>query len=154
MKTPKPAAIDRATLDELLGFRLRRVQIRLARDFSAATTDHVLRSGEYTALAVIASHPGVSQNEICKATGLDKSAAVAVIDGLHERKWITRRRSDQDRRRYVLTISAAGRRALADLVGRTRHIEEPVLSALSTRERAQLFALLDKLVERVLADQA
>lgn len=142
--------LDRTSLDLLLGFRLRRVNLALARDFSLATADHGLRSGEFTSLAIIACNPGISQNDICHTTGLDKSAAVAVIDELLRREWIERARSGEDRRRYLLSITAAGEAALDDLVARTSAIEAPVLAALSTAERAMLFALLDKLVDRVL----
>jgi DNA-binding MarR family transcriptional regulator len=151
--TPKaPPAL--ATLDRLLGFRLRRINLHLARQFSVAVADHALRSGEYSALAAIAAAPGLSQSAICKATGLDKSAAVAVIDALLKRDWIVRARAPQDRRRHVLTLSATGEAAFAGLVERTLEIEAPLLSALSGAEREQLFTLLNKLVERVLgADQ-
>ena len=144
--------IDRASLGQLLGFRLRRINIQLSRDFALATTDFDLRSGEYTSLAIISSNPGVSQNEICRATGLDKSAAVAVIDDLLKRKWVVRNRSDEDRRRYLLTTTPEGEQALAILVSRTRQIENPILSCLTDLERAMLFALLDKVVDRVLDD--
>lgn len=143
-------SIDRSALDALLGFRLRRVNHALTRGFTLATGDHRLRGGEFTSLAIIACNPGISQNEICRTTGLDKSAAVAVIDDLIRRGWIARERCGQDRRRYLLTITQAGRQALDDLVARTGVIEAPVLAALTMPERAMLFALLDKLVDRVL----
>ena len=143
-------SIDRSALDALLGFRLRRVNLALARKFALATGDHGLRGGEFTSLAIIACNPGMSQNGICRATGLDKSAAVAVIDDLLQRGWIARERCGEDRRRYQLTITQAGKQALDDLVARTGDIEAPILDALSTPERAMLFALLDKLVDRVL----
>ncbi len=143
---------NRAPLAELLGFRLRRVNQALAREFARAAGDYGLREGEFTSLATIASNPGISQNEICRVTGIDKTAAVAVIDDLERRGWVTRARAANDRRRYVLHIAPAGQRALDDLVGRTRQIEERVLAALTGAERGRLFAALDKLVERVLAN--
>ena len=145
-------ALNRAAFAELLGFRLRRVNQALAREFSRATGDYGLREGEFTALATVASNPGISQNDICRVTGLDKTAAVAVIDDLERRGWITRARAADDRRRHVLHIAPAGQRALADLVERTREIEDRVLAALTDVERRRLFASLDKLVERVLAN--
>jgi DNA-binding MarR family transcriptional regulator len=143
-------AIERSALDDLLGFRLRRVNQALARGFTAATGDHGLRAGEFTSLAVIASNPGISQNAVCHATGLDKSAAVAVIDDLLRRGWIARERAAEDRRRALFSVTAQGERALDDLVARTRVVEAPVLAALTRAERTTLFALLDKLVEQVL----
>jgi hypothetical protein len=43
-------------------------------------------------------------------------------------------------------------KALDDLVERTREIEDRVLAVLTDAERRKLFATLDKLVERVLAN--
>jgi DNA-binding MarR family transcriptional regulator len=147
-------ALDRTALAELLGFRLRRVNQALARQFSRATHDYGLREGEFTSLATIASNPGISQNEICRVTGIDKTAAVAVIDDLERRGWVTRARAAADRRRYVLHIAPPGQRALEDLVERTREIEDRVLAVLTGTERGRLFAALDKLVERVLANDS
>ena len=147
-------ALNRAAMAELLGFRLRRVNQALAREFGRATDDYGLREGEFTSLATIASNPGISQNEICRVTGIDKTAAVAVIDDLERRGWVTRARAADDRRRYVLHIAPAGRRALDDLVDRTREIEDRVLAALTDAERRRLFATLDKLVECVLANDS
>lgn len=146
-------ALNRAALAELLGFRLRRVNQALAREFSRATGDYGLREGAFTSLATIASNPGISQGEICRVTGLDKTAAVAVIDDLERRGWVVRARAADDRRRYVLHVAPAGRRALDDLVGRTREIEDRVLAVLTDAERGRLFVTLDKLVDRVLADE-
>jgi DNA-binding MarR family transcriptional regulator len=143
--------LNREALAELLGFRLRRVNLALSREFARATGDYGLREGEFTSLATIASNPGISQGEICRVTGLDKSAAVAVIDDLERRGWIARARAPDDRRRHVLRIEPAGQRALEDLVGRTRDIEGEVLAALTDAQRGALFAALDVLVERVLA---
>jgi DNA-binding MarR family transcriptional regulator len=64
-----------------------------------------------------------------------------------------RTRAADDRRRYVLDVAPAGRRALDDLVGRTREIEGRILTVLTDAERGRLFATLDKLVERVLANE-
>lgn len=138
------------SIDALLGFRLRRVNIRLSRDFAAATGDAGLRSGEFTSLAAIAARPGISQSGICRETGLDKSAAVAVIDDLLRRGWIERGRCSEDKRRHALSITASGERALADLVARTRRIEAPVLSCLTELEATMLMALLDKVVGHIL----
>lgn len=138
--------------ESLLGFRLRRVNIRLTREFAAATTDIGLRSGEFTSLTAIAAKPGMSQSELCRETGLDKSAAVAVIDDLSRRGWIVRDRSGADRRRHVLSITPAGERALDDLVRRTRTVEAPVLSCLTDLEKTMLMALLDKVVGHIVAD--
>jgi DNA-binding MarR family transcriptional regulator len=78
---------------------------------------------------------------------------VAVIDDLERRGWVVRARAADDRRRYVLHVAPAGRRALDDLVGRTREIEDRVLAVLTDTERGRLFATLDKLVDRVLANE-
>src|SRR4051794_12603534 len=80
-------------LGEFIGFRLRRVQNQLSRDFAAATTEHNLRSGLFSSLALISSNPGVSQNELSQEVGLDKSVTVTIVDDLEERGWATRKRS-------------------------------------------------------------
>ena len=86
-------------LSSFLGFRLRRVQNQLSRDFSARTRAWGLRQGMFSALEVIAANPDISQTNLSREVGLDKSVMVAMVDDLEARGWVKRTRSTNDRRR-------------------------------------------------------
>ena len=139
------ARMDLGRLGEFIGFRLRRVQNQLSRDFAAATAQYGLRSGIFSSLALIATNPGVSQNELSQEVGLDKSVTVTIVDELEKRGWATRKRSKSDRRRHALFITEAGQAKLDELFGILEHTENAALHQLSAAELHLLNELLDRL---------
>lgn len=132
-------------LGDFVGFRLRRVQNQLSRDFAAATADRNMRSGLFSSLALIAANPGVSQNELSKEVALDKSVTVTIVDELERRGWATRKRSKTDRRRHALFVTDAGTKALNELFAILEKTEDAVLHQLSRAELHILNELLDRM---------
>lgn len=143
-----PASQDRldlGRLGEFIGFRLRRVQNQLSRDFAAATAHHGLRSGLFSALSLIASNPGISQSELSREVGLDKSVTVTIVDELERSGWAVRTRSESDRRRHELHVTAAGEAKLDELFKILERTEDAALHTLSPAELHLLHELLDRL---------
>jgi DNA-binding MarR family transcriptional regulator len=134
-------------LGDFIGFRLRRLQNQLARNFANATADRNLRSGLFSSLAIIAANPGISQNELANEVGLDKSVTVLIVDDLESRGLAVRKRSESDRRRHSLFVTAAGEVYLDEMFGLLEQTEESVLKQLSPRELQQLRRLLDRMYE-------
>lgn len=132
-------------LGDFVGFRLRRIQNRLSRSFAAATADQNLRSGLFSSLALIAANPGISQNELSKNVGLDKSVTVTIVDELERRGWATRERSKKDRRRHALFITESGHKELNHLFDILETTEDGVLHQLSPAELQLLMELLDRM---------
>ena len=137
-------SVSLGRLGSFLGFRLRRVQNQLSRDFSAKTRDWGMRAGMFSALEIIASNPGVSQATLSEEVGLDKSAIVPLVDDLERRGWVTRTRSTTDRRRNHLDITDAGRDELDKLFAYLSETEEAGLAMLDDEERAIVSRALDK----------
>ena len=131
-------------LSSFLGFRLRRVQNQLSRDFSARTRAWGLRQGMFSALEVIAANPDISQTNLSREVGLDKSVMVAMVDDLEARGWVKRTRSTNDRRRYKLAITPAGQDTLVALFAELETTEEVGLAALTEDERRIVNEALDK----------
>jgi DNA-binding MarR family transcriptional regulator len=134
-------------LGDFIGFRMRRVQNQLSRDFAAATAHLNLRSGLFSSLAIIAANPGISQNELSKLVALDKSVTVGIVDDIEARGWGIRKRSKTDRRRHSLFITRAGQASLDELFGALAKTEDAVLHQLSPDEFAVLHRLLDRMYE-------
>lgn len=140
-------SIKLGRLDEFIGFRLRRIQNQLSRDFAVATADENLRSGLLTSLAIIAANPGISQNEVSRAVGLDKSVTVQLVDELESRGLAVRERSQVDRRRHALVATEAGQTYLDGLLDTLSRTEDAVLHQLTPAELALLRELLDRMYE-------
>jgi len=132
-------------LGDFIGFRLRRVQNQLSRDFAAVTAEQGLRSGLFSSLAIISANPGISQIELSREVGLDKSVTVTIVDELEQFGWAVRKRSETDRRRHALYITPDGQLHLDELFGLLEKTENSVLHELSPGELQILCELLDRM---------
>ena len=139
------SAVSIGRLGDFLGFRLRRLQNRLSRDFAAATRQYNLRSGLMSSLEIIRANPGISQQDLSDAVALDKSVIVLIIDLLEERGLAERRKSGNDRRRYSLYATEAGEAQLGDLFAIMAKTEDRVLHGIADDEMRRLMEILDRL---------
>lgn len=134
--------LSQGDLSDLIGYRLRRAQQELFRDFAASIPD--LSPGRAGLLMLIEANPGVTQSRLAQAMALDRSTMVGVLDGLESRGWLERRRG-RDRRTNGLWLTRAGRVYLARVKRRIADHEARVTARLSSAERERLLVLLSKL---------
>jgi DNA-binding MarR family transcriptional regulator len=146
--TPYPDAVQTLRLGRIgdfVGFRLRRIQNQLSRNLALATAEQNLRSGLFSSLAIIEANPGLSQNELSREVGLDKSVTVQIVDELEKRGLAKRVRSKVDRRRYALRVTPRGAEYLDQLFKTLTATESAVLNALTPEEIVLLNGLLDRM---------
>jgi len=129
-------------LSGLLGYRLRVAQQTVFRDFARSIPE--ASPGRVGILLLIDANPGVMQSRLAQAVGIDRSTMVGVLHALQAQELIERRRGE-DRRTNGLWLTRSGRTLVASLKQRIRIHERRVASRLTTAERAQLLALLEKL---------
>jgi DNA-binding MarR family transcriptional regulator len=129
-------------LPGLLGYRLRLAQQAVFRDFAASVSE--VSPGRLGVLLLIEANPGVTQGRLARAVALERSTMVGVVDTLEARRLIERRRGT-DRRTNGLWLTRAGRTLLVRLKRRIQVHEDRVAAGLSTAERRELLALLEKL---------
>lgn len=98
-----------------------------------------LSGRQYMVLAVLSSDAPPSQLELAGLCGLLPAQIVPVIDEMERRGFVTRQRSETDRRRSMVNLTDQGREILAeaDALGRSLvdqldpEIRETVVRALS-----------------------
>jgi DNA-binding MarR family transcriptional regulator len=129
-------------LPGLLGYRLRLAQQALFRDFAETVAE--LSPGRVGILLLIEANPDVTQSRLAQAVSLDRSTMVGVLHALEAKRLVERRRGD-DRRTNGLRLTSEGRALVAKLKRRIQRHERRVAGRLTTAERAQLMALLEKL---------
>jgi DNA-binding MarR family transcriptional regulator len=100
----------------------------------------------YGVLNVVAQRGPVSQREVCDVLGVHPSDMVEIVDIVERQGWVARRRDPDDRRRYRLTLTAAGRRTLARYDAIAARAEAVVLEPLAEGERRTLLDLVAKVV--------
>ena len=106
--------------------------------------DAGLRPPCYGTLQVIARRGPVSQREASDVLGIDPGDLVGVIDILEQAGYVRRDRDPDDRRRYALSLTAGGRRALARLDAVATRVADEVLAPLDPSERTVLLRLIAK----------
>jgi DNA-binding MarR family transcriptional regulator len=99
-------------------------------------------------LSVIADEGPLSQQELGRRMGVDRTTIVAVVDELEAAGLVERTRNPSDRRAYALYITRRGRGWLERASRAVLEIEREFLAPLSADERQQLIELLQKLLVR------
>jgi DNA-binding MarR family transcriptional regulator len=97
--------------------------------------------------ALLRAFPGLSQTELADLMGVERMTAGQQVAQCIRAGLVTRRRSAEDRRRYVLQVTAKG---VANLRRISRLIplhEQSLFGVLAARERKALYRALAKLVE-------
>jgi DNA-binding MarR family transcriptional regulator len=131
-------------LDGLLGYRLRRAQGAMHRDYMAAVSGLDLTQKQTATLWLIHSNGGVSQVSVAAALGMDRATMMSVIDRLQDRALVIRKRSTEDRRRQELYLTPAGQSILRKVKARIARHEERFKALFTPSELEALLAALQK----------
>jgi len=146
----KPADdIDFGPLAGWIGFHLRMAQIAAFQNFGRHARNIDLSPGRFAALTVIGRNPGISQTELSRAIGSDKSTLTPALGHLVKRNLVRRTRAETDRRAYGLTLTPAGERMLRELTDCARRHEDDLDSIVGARERAQFLRTLRKIADEL-----
>lgn len=136
--------------DRELFFKLVRVVNLTGRPFvETLARRHRLSLNEWRTMIVLASEPGIAAHEIVEVTGLDKMSVSRAVTALARQGRIVKRDDPLDARRARLELSAAGHRLYEQIgvFGRAR--EQQLFGGLDAAERAQLEALVDRLIAAI-----
>lgn len=87
----------------------------------------------------------LSQRDLCRQTGLDRTTMVAVVDELERHGYVRRDRSLSDRRKQFISITGDGRTTLSEALKAVRRTEEDFLASLGKDDRRHLRQLLSVL---------
>jgi DNA-binding MarR family transcriptional regulator len=150
-KEPAEAAAENAglqmgELSELLGYSLKRAQLKIFEDFLRCVAPLQLTPAQFSVLLLLDRNPGRNQTEIASTLGILRPNFVAMLDGLESRDLCSRIRSASDRRAHILVLTDKGRAVLArakKLVA-TKH-EARLSELLGPTNRAALLGMLAKI---------
>lgn len=139
------SGVSYGALTELLGYSLRRAQIRIYQDFLDVMDPWSITPPRFSAMTLIRSNVGMKLTELARAMGIARSGAVEVVNSLEKLGYVRRCDSPTDRRAYALELTAQGDEVLDRVTALIREHDARVSARLSGQERQQLRELLDKL---------
>lgn len=137
--------LEMGVLPTLTGYQLRLAQIAIFRDFSESLGEFDVTPGLFGVLVVIEANPGLKQTELARASHLDRSTVVSVIDNLERRGLVERRQAENDRRSNALMITSEGAALLKKLKRRVAEHEKRLVEHLSEDEQATLVSLMKRI---------
>jgi len=131
-------------LDNLIGYNLKRTYVHVRNDFREALGAGGLAPRVFSALALVVQFPNITQSELARMLGIERSGLVAMIDDLETRSFLERVRVEGDRRRQALVPTKDGVKAYKAALAAVQQHERHVFSMLTEEEQAQLLTLLKK----------
>jgi DNA-binding MarR family transcriptional regulator len=141
-KTEQP--LNKKTLEDLLGFQLRRAQIKLFQHFKSSMTDLDITPGQAGVLILIESNPGISQAALARALEIERATLGETINGLEQKHWVERRKSLSDGRSHALYLSKHGEKLMNTLHTTINSHENKVSANLNKNEYRDFIRLLAK----------
>jgi DNA-binding MarR family transcriptional regulator len=139
--------VDLDVLPQLLTFNLRRIQSRLRRTIADRVQRTEQGAGVFSVLILAGANPGLGQNRLARHCELDEVSIVALLDRLEDSGWVKRQRSQLDRRRQGIFLTAAGEKKVRELKKIALAREDAFLVNLTPAERQQLLGLLQRLLD-------
>jgi len=107
------AGMQLGELAELLGYSLKRAQLKVFEDFLRCVAPLQLTPAQFSVLLLLDRNPGRNQTEIANTLGILRPNFVSMLDALESRGLCTRMRSTNDRRSHILVLTDKGKAVLA-----------------------------------------
>jgi DNA-binding MarR family transcriptional regulator len=110
--------------------------LQLAVDFhSEAAGPSAVTQRQFTVLAAAGSAEGLTQNDLVRATGIDRSTLADMVARMLAKGLLERERSATDARANTVRLSAAGRAALGQSSGPAARADARLLGLLPPKRR-------------------
>ncbi|MBB5686730.1 MarR family winged helix-turn-helix transcriptional regulator [Sphingobium boeckii] len=125
----------------------------IARQLRAHFDQSVVRLGvtrsQWTAIAVVARHPGITQRSIADFLEVTEVSAGRLIDRLCADGLAERRPKDDDRRAHTVFLTEAGQGITVQLGAIARSNEDIAFAGVGMDDLERLNALLDTISENI-----
>jgi len=159
--SPAQAPPDRAepsatgpgpSADSEITWLLHRAAQRMRGATSEQADKHGLQLRDYIVLSALAITPNLTQGEIGKALGLDKTTLMSQLDRLERMDLVVRRSDPRDRRARIPEITEAGNALRAKVASACASAEAAVLNDFSQDQvkvfRRMLFEIIGDSADR------
>ncbi|MDA8481528.1 MarR family transcriptional regulator [Pseudomonas resinovorans] len=140
---PSETVLD-TSLDELIGYALRRAQLKVFQHLINRLSAHDLRPAQFSAMAIIDQNPGLMQADLARALAIEPPQLVPLLNKLEARALAVRVRCKPDKRSYGIFLSKTGEQLLKELKAVAFESDNESTSALTDAERGELLRLLRK----------
>lgn len=135
----------RSVLEDSPSHLLHRV-LQIALDiYNETAGENALTQRQYAVLQALDGTDGLSQTDLVKVTGIDRSTLADLVARMITKDLLVRERSATDARANLVQLAPAGKTALDDMQPRVLAADEKILSLLSPPKRDSFVKLLRKI---------
>lgn len=127
---------------ERFGTVRRRITAMAAQAYAQADIGHM----QAKLIRHIGRSAPISQAELARATDQDAALTGRAIQSLIERGLVARERSDEDRREYVVSLTAPGKRMFEKVTRLRSQLAAQIVAALDERDLADFDRIADKIL--------
>ncbi|GLU30434.1 MarR family transcriptional regulator [Trinickia caryophylli] len=139
---------DQAPLLDFLGYHVRRAYLTVQADFDACIQKLDLRQTEFGVMSILCANPGINQKTLAEALAIAPPNLAMLLDRLENRKLLKRRRSMEDKRVQLVSLTQQGTRLYDKALEAAREADQRSASKLTRAEIDQLKVLLGKMFAR------
>ncbi len=147
-KRRKASQTRAETIDRSIIHLLHRASQRASEIFAQETRDFDLTARQYAVITTVAQHEGLSQTDLVRLTGIDRSTLADVVQRLLKRGIIQRERTMRDGRTYAVSLSSDGRQLLESIKPYARRADRIVVSCLGDEDGKLAAQTLNRLLRK------
>lgn len=117
--------------------------LQLALDIYAEETGpEAMTQRQYAVLSAVAAHEGLTQTDLVRSTGIDRSTLADLVARMIGKGLLARQRSLADARANTVSLTASGREALDEVKPKVAAADNRILKLLPTRKRDAFLGVL------------
>lgn len=120
--------------------------------YAANAGQNGLTQRQFTLLTVVDSFDGVSQTELVKSTGIDRSTLADMISRLTGQGYLQRTRSKHDARTNVVRLTAAGRKVMVNAQPDAADVDKKIMAVVPVAKRKAFIEVLQLLASQTSED--
>jgi len=105
-----------------------------------------LNTSQFLALLLLGNANGLSIKELKEKLSIPGSSLTFTLDALEKRGLVKRHRSKEDRRQWLLSLSAKGKRLYTQVLTQESKAVSPALDNLSEDERTAFLRLAEEII--------
>ncbi len=140
--------MDASDLEDLIGYNLKRAYVIVQTDFRKALGDDGMSARVFSALSLCVRYPNITQSELARMMGIERSGLVAIVDELEAKNHLRRAPVPGDRRVQALVPTDAGRSVYKAAIQAVRDHEDRLFADMTSEEKETLLSLLKKIRAR------
>ncbi len=132
-------------LEDLIGYNLKRAYVIVQADFRKTLGEDGMSARVFSALSLCVRFPNITQSELARMMGIERSGLVAIVDELEAKNHLRRAPVPGDRRVQALAPTETGRIAYKEAIKAVRAHEDRLFADMSPKEKETLLSLLKRI---------